>query len=156
MKKIFLLSLIFAFFAVGQCFAAGSCTISYGDMTKYTAEIIWTCTGDASDGTIPDTSSGSHSSRFREFPYAYRAWVENLSTDTDCTDNSDVYLYTTDSSGTKANDILNGQGVDQLDADTVNYIRLNQYDEIHGPVILDVNNQAEVSAVYRVTLVISK
>lgn len=155
MKKIILTAMLVSMIA-SIAFAAGDCDITFGDRTDYTAEIIWTCTGDASDGTIPDTSTEGKESLFKKYPYAFRVWIENLSTDTDVTDDSDVYLYTTDTSGTKSNDILNGQGVDQLDADTTNYIRLNQYDELHGRVILDVDNQSAVSAVYRIRLVVSK
>lgn len=155
MKK-FILTFFLIFSVISLCHAAGSCDLSYGQKTEYTAEIIWTCTGDATNGSIPDTTSGSYSSLFKKYPYAFRVWIENLSTDTDVTDNSDVYLYTTDTSKAKSSDLMNGQGVDQLDADTTNYIRLNNFDPIHGQVILDVNNQSEASAVYRIRLVVSK
>jgi hypothetical protein len=156
MKRVILTALLILALA-GTSYAAGTVTVKYGKKTKLTAELIFECTGDAADGTIPDTSSAGKTSLFNEYPYAYRVIIENLSTDTDVTANSDVYIYKTDSAGSKSTtDILGGDGVDQLDADTINDFELSEFTPLHGPVILDVDNQSAVSAGYRVILVLSK
>lgn len=134
---------------------AGTVIVSWGRRTEQTAELVFSCTGDASDGSIPDTSSGAYSSIFKKFPFPIRCIIENTTAQTDVADNSDVYIYEGEPDN-KGADILNGQGVDQLDADTRNYIRLNYSDPLMGPVTLDVDNQSEVSAEYTVTLILSK
>ncbi|MBW1941124.1 MAG: hypothetical protein JRI28_07150 [Deltaproteobacteria bacterium] len=83
--------------------------------------------------------------------YLYRVIIENKSTWGTVTDNSDVYIK--DSMTT---DLLNGQGVDQLDDDTRNYIRVNRKDPIISTLIIDVDNQAEADGVYEIKIILAR
>lgn len=136
---------------------AGTVTAEVNKISNNVRTIVLTCTGDSSDGTIPDTSTDDmvdtdgdtvHASSFIEGFFLFRVVVENDSGDTDVTDDSDVYIKHAD--GT---DMLDGDGVDQLDDDTVNYIRLYEYDPVLDAITLDVDNQATASGVYTITLV---
>ena len=83
--------------------------------------------------------------------YLYRVIVENKSTWGTVTGDSDVYIK--DSMGT---DLLNGQGVDALDDDTRNYIRVNRKDPIISTLILDVDNQAEAAGVFEIKIILAR
>ena len=133
-------------------FAAGSCVVSMGNITDLTAEVIWTCTGDSGDGTVPNTSAGQYSSWFRKYPYSLSVTIENPAAETNVTANSDIYLYDKSSGGA---DLLEGSGVDQLDDSTRNFIRLTP-NPLTKNVWLGVANQATASGKFYVTLTISK
>ena len=83
--------------------------------------------------------------------FLYRVVIENKSTWGTVTDDSDVYIK--DAMGT---DLLNGQGVDALDDDTRNYIRLCRKDPIISSLILDVDNQAEAAGEFEITLIVGR
>lgn len=152
MKKTTILTIIFLAFAV-NVYAAGSCTVKRGLQTNYTAEIVWECTGDSADGSIPNTPASSVlSGLLQKFPYTLAVTIENLSTDTSVTDNSDVYLYDKSSGGA---DLFEGDGVDQLDDDTRNFVRLTP-NPLPRNIWLGVSNQATASGEYTVTLVITR
>jgi len=119
-------------------------------------ELTFTCTGDAANGTIPD---GSNSETKVEpdilaelsGAYLYRVIITNTSAQADVTDDSDVYFKTEE--GT---DLLNGQGVDRLDKDAENYIRLTNYPVMvgdFGTCYIDVDNNSGASSVYTITLI---
>ena len=150
MKK--LLFVLFLLGWAGTCFAAGSCVVTAGNRTDMTAEIIWTCTGDSVDGSIPNTSAGSLSSLFVKYPYALALIIENLAADANVTANSDVYLYDKSANGA---DLLAGSGVDGLDDSTRNYVRLTAA-PLPQQVWLGVANQAGASGKYTVILTISR
>ena len=152
MRKLMYAVLVFFVFT-GSCFAAGECVPSYGHKTKHTAELVFTCTGDSVDGSVPNSPARGKASMFRDYPWLVRVIVENLTTQTDVTANSDVYLYNKSASGA---DLLAGDGVDQLDSDTLNYIRLSNYEPMPKQIWLGVSNQSEASGQYTVTLVLSK
>lgn len=151
MRKLLLALTIFLALA-GNVLAAGSCEVTVGYVTQKTAEIIWTCTGDAADGSIPNTSAGHISSLFVKFPYTLAVVIENLAADANVTANSDVYLYDKSSGGA---DLLEGYGVDQLDDSTRNYVRLSPA-PLPQQVWLGVANQAGASGVYTVKLILSE
>ncbi len=112
-------------------------------------EIVITCTGKVSDGSIEDVTINPSYLAERGL-YLYRVIVENVSTDADVTDNSDVYLYESEDTG-KSNDLLGGLGVNALDDNTRNRIELTEYENITGPLLLDVNSQSCVSGKYTIT-----
>jgi hypothetical protein len=149
MKLFVVLCVLLSF---GSAMAAGSCTVSAGNRTDLTAEIIWACTGDAVDGTVPNTSAGAFSSLFRTFPYTLAITVENLATEANVTDNSDIYLYDKAADGA---DLLESDGVDQLDNATRNFVRLTP-NPLPRQVWLGVANQAVASGKFYVTLTITK
>ena len=125
---------------------------SFGTATTQTMEIIspnmivikFVCVGTAVDyvTTYKDAIQGY---------YIYRIIIESLAASDAVTDNSDVYIY--DEYGT---DLLSGEGVDQLDDSTRNYIELTEYSPIIGNIKITVANQAEAAGVYTVTLVLVK
>jgi len=148
MKKRLFLVILGILFMVSNVWAAGTAPQSFSWITPNMAQLVFTCTGDAADGTIPDTDTTD--GRIYGL-YLYRVIVKNTTTQTDCTDDSDVYIL-----DEGAVDLLNGQGVDTLDKDAENYIRLYRKDPVIGPLTLDVNAQAEVSAVYTVTVILAR
>jgi hypothetical protein len=151
MKKLALIiCLLFA--SAGVSLADGSCVVSAGYWSDLTAEIVWTCTGDSSNGSIPNTSAGYFSSLFKKYPYTLSLVVESLAADANVTNDSDVYLYDKLSGGA---DILEGDGVDQLDDSTRNFIRLTP-NPVNGQVWLGVANQSGASGVYKVILTVTK
>jgi hypothetical protein len=150
MKK-YLIVLIMVLFAA-NAFAAGSCTVSKGNQTDETAEIIWECTGDSSNGSIPNTSAGKYSSLFTKYPYTLSITIESLAADANVTDDSDVYFYDKSSSGA---DLLEGDGVDQLDDSTRNFVRLTP-NPLPKQIWLGVANQSGASGIYKVILTITK
>lgn len=151
MRKL-VFAILVVFLMVGQSWAAGSCTVAMGDVTAHTAEIIWTCTGDAADGSIPNSSALQYSSWLAKFPYTLSIVIENLAADANVTNDSDVYLYDKLSGGS---DILEGDGVDQLDDSTRNFIRLTP-NPVGKQVWVGVANQSGASGKYYITLTITE
>jgi len=159
MKKFFVY-LFLALFVAVPAFAAGTVTLSSDKIHKISQDesirvVTFACVGDDSDGSIPDTtiSKANFSGLARPFHgwYLYRAIIHNSTTQTDCDNNSDVYLK---DSG--ADDYLGGQGVDQLDADTYNKITINTVEAFYDNPILDVDNQSAVEAEYSIKFVLVK
>lgn len=132
--------------------ADGSCVVSLGNKTDMTREIIWTCTGDAVNGSIPNTSAGRFASEFHKYPYTLSIVIENLASDANVTASSDVYLYDKSSGGA---DLLQGDGVDQLDDSTRNFIRLTP-NPIPAQVWLGCANQSGASGKWTATLTITQ
>jgi len=149
--KRFLILVAMVLFSV-NAWAAGSCTVTKGNHTELTAEIIWECIGDSSDGSIPNTSAVEYSSMFTKYPYTIALVVENLAASANVTTDSDVYL---DDKETGGADILEGDGVDQLDDSTRNFVRLTP-NPLPQQVWLRVANQAVASGAYTVILTITK
>lgn len=131
--------------------AAGTVTQALTKKGLFMRILVFTCTGDSSDGSISDTdTTGVITGKIEGF-YLYRIIIENTTSQTDTDDDADVYIK--DADGT---DLLNGQGVDGLDKDVTNYIRLYRKDPVLGTLTLDVDNQSQVSAVYTITLIFAK
>lgn len=160
MKKFayFPLLLVGLLFFSTQAFAAGDVNQRIYTDGSDLKRLVFTCTGDAADGTIPNTAITSLRS-IRDF-YIRRVIIENLSTETDVTDDSDVYLRLNDVNGdtdTSGADLLDGNGVDQLDADTSNFIKITDVEAITGRgATLIVSNQSAVSAVFYITIVLAR
>jgi hypothetical protein len=116
-------------------------------------EIVFVCIGGTGGetGTIPDTTTDATNTSFIVGWYPYRIVIENLAADSSVDNNADVYLK--DAWG---NDVLGGQGVDQLDDNTKNYIRLSQYDAIVGALTLSVANQTQASGKWTITVIFVK
>ena len=152
MKRILFLVLCFLFLIYTPAWSAGTVT-GQDDLIQVgpgVYQIIMQCTGDPSDGSIPDTIINPPELRKLGL-YLYRVIIDNKAVKTSVTDNSDVYIK--DSGGS---DLLSGEGVDQLDDDTRNYIQLMEYEPILGALTLDVNNQATASGEYEITLILVK
>ena len=159
MKKTFLALLLLLGFFVTDVFAvAGTVTLAQDQLFNangYTTMrvVSFVCVGDSTDGTIPDTAINADNLVLGNLAgwFLYRMVVENDAGDTGVTDDSDVYIK--DAGGS---DLLNGQGVDQLDDDTRNYIRLCRHDPVSGTLTLDVDNQDVHSGEYTITLILAK
>ena len=139
--------------------AAGSVKVRCDRLSEDMVVVTFQCTGDATNGTIPDTAlpvNDSYSNRCLEHViglYPYRVVISNTSAQTDVTDNSDVYLRYKSGSG---EDLFNGKGVDQLDKDVTNYIRLTEFDPITAAPYLDVDNNSAVSSQYDIEITFVK
>lgn len=147
MKKLILAALFLVFLA-GQSFGAGLVTQSQvvfgaNEMRAITLK----CLGDSSDGSIPDTTI----SYFPGGMFLDRIIIENFSSDTDTA--SDVDVYIKDTGGT---DLLNAEGVDELDYDTRNYVVITAKSPVVTPLTLDVDSQTAASALYTITLILTK
>jgi hypothetical protein len=140
-------------------FAAGTVTATVEKFGVNAITLIFTCTGDSVNGSVPDTLTNAVSiggtstnidSMIRDF-YLYRVVVSNSTAQTDTDDDCDVYFK-----DAYAIDFMNGQGVDQLDHDTTNYLRMNQYDPVIGTMTLSTANQGQASAVWTIKLFFAK
>ena len=147
-KRLLLIIMAAMFFITSSALAAGTVTQVLTPISKDMYKLVFTCTGDASDGSIPDTDTTD--GRIYGM-YLYRIVIVNTSSQTDTDDDADVYIL--DSNDT---DLLNAQGVDKLDKDVANYIRINRKDPVLGTLTLDVDNQSQTSAVYTITLILAK
>lgn len=148
----------YAFIMAGSAFATdGTCVVTHaftrssGPDGNEVRSLTFTVVGDVTTGAITDQTISASDFAFVRGWYAYRVVITNVAADTNVTADSDVYILHTD--GT---DLMAGQGVDQLDDSTVNYIRLTQTDPIVSPLVLDVNAQATASGQYTVTLIVVK
>lgn len=151
MNKRFLhVLMIAALLLPAVAMAAGTVTVTTGGTRFGHRWINFHCVGDASNGTVPATTLTAEQTLFLTEMglYPFRLIVTNDSGDTSVTDNSDVYLK--DAGG---QDFLNAQGVDALDDDTRNYIRLTQFDPVISPLVFTTVNQATVSGVWDVKII---
>ena len=150
MKRLLIITLITALLLPAAAMAAGTVTVDTGGDKFGHRWVKFSCVGDASNGTVPATTLTAEQTRFLTElgRYPFRLIVTNAAADTSVTDNSDIYLK--DAAG---HDYLNAQGVDALDDDTSNYIRLTQYDPIVEPLIFTTANQATASGVWTVQII---
>lgn len=56
MKKIILAVILAALLSASTAFAAGTCTVAYDDSVPMSS-VTFTCTGDAANGTFPNTTT---------------------------------------------------------------------------------------------------
>lgn len=153
MKKLGLISIILLMLMVATpSYAAEDCTVSVGNWTDLTAEIVWECTCGAADAAINNTSAGKYSSWFKKYPYTLSIVIENLAADTNVTDDSDIYLYDKSSGGA---DLLEGDGVDQLDDSSRNFVRLTP-NPLPQQVWMGMENNAVNSGEFKIVLTIAK
>jgi hypothetical protein len=123
----------------------------------YRYHLVFNCEGDSSDGSIPDTTVLQNHYNKIKGRVIYRVLVNNTTSQTDVTADSDVYIrdVSADSTDTDGgNDLLDGQGVDSLDSDTKNRVTPSTYETIDELILLDVDNQSETSAQYTIIVVI--
>lgn len=136
-------------FLASSAFGAGTVTKA---MTKFNNSmwvLEFTCIGDSSNGSIPDTVTSDLSNY--QF-YIYRVIIESKAADANVTNDSDVYIK--DAYGT---DLLSAGGVDQLDDSTINYIKLtNGGEPVVSTLTLSVSNQSSASGKYYVRVILIK
>ena len=151
MKRLFLAILLLFVFGSSTAWAVDS-VLGQNTLVKINDsmyKVVIRCKGNISNTTFIPKYNGKRADELGL--YLYRVIIENKSTWTTVTDDSDVYVY--DSGGT---DLLSGDGVDQLDDDTRNYIQLSEYEPIIGSLTLDVDNQAEAAGEFEITLILVK
>lgn len=155
MKRLLIILTMILFMPAVLWAANASVTQTINPIKTRTDDVIgieytFTCTGDDATGAISNTDFGTLLSEI-EGMYLYRMIVTNTTAQADVTDDSDIYIKTD-----LGNDLLNGQGVDQLDKDAENYVRLTYYPIITddmGTLYLDVDNNSGASSVYTITLI---
>ena len=156
MKKILTLTIITLLALSMNVFAAGECVVTSKEISGQYAdevgiELAYICTGDSVNGSIPDTSVPTDIINKIRGMYLYRLITQNTSAQADVSDNSDVYFKTE-----MGNDLLNGDGVDALDKDVENYVKLSSVEfmvDAMGTPYLDVDNNSGASCVYTITLI---
>ena len=156
MRRLFVVLLLVLVMPALLWAAGASVTQTINPIKTRTGDVVGieytlTCTGDSVTGAISDTDFTSGLQDEIEGMYLYRMIVTNTTTQADVTDDSDIYIKTD-----LGNDLLNGDGVDRLDKDAENYVRLT-YREIitddMGTLYLDVDGNSGASSVYTITLV---
>ena len=157
--KIITLSLILSLIA-SLSFADGTVTSSRVQIGRNTALIIFTCTGDASDGSIPATDFDANDMKFlRNGGYYIIDVIAFPTPDGTAPDAADVTIkvknYTT-RTGTIApavpRDILGGAGANLIHATDEQSIGASMplYEKVLGQLTFAVANQATASADYTV------
>jgi len=151
MKKIILLAVAFLFLMTTTAFGA-SVTVSSDTITAdgKMRTLVISCVGDIDNTNLTPSTSGLGMSRTLIGWYPWRIIVENLAATT-VTDNSDVYLKNTGDT-----DLLDGAGVDQLDNTTRNEVDIHSCNPIEDVPYLDVDNQAEATGAFTVTIIFVK
>jgi len=169
MKKLFLI-LLFGMGFVGNVFAAGTVVqtaamIDQGHMRT----ITFTCTGDSSDGSIPDTDLSADNAAFVKGYYFYKVEAFPTAGGT-APDAADVLIYDasglellgSEDGGTTAYDGLNLIHATLTRACMPNIylpragLHLSYFPEVTGVLTLDVDNQATNSAEYTIVLTFVK
>lgn len=157
MKKIFIASLIIAFFLPVSALAAGSCTESVKQYTGGFVAISLACTGDATNGSVPNTSlSASALALIQGTHYLFMVSAYPTSGGT-APDAADITIL----DGTY--DVLGGKGVNLIHAtarqDTYPYstfISNWRYWPITGGLTLAVANQSTASANFTIEMVFTR
>lgn len=162
MRRLLLLIVAIIFILVpGVTLAAGDVTqaltqIYSSDRHLVRRIITFSCTGDSSDGSIPNTDTSATNTALIKGWYLYKVQTDGNHAGTEPTENSDVYIK--DASGI---DLLDGNGVDMLDntAEREFHPAIDgtpALQAIDGTITLDVDNQGVNSATYTVKLIFVK
>jgi len=143
--------------ASGSAFGDGSCVESLQYLGENTIDVTFSCTGDASDGTVPDTAIAS--TTMTELRRGY--WLVEVYTwpgATAPTDASDFTLE--DNNGL---DVLGAAGTDKIDATSdLRFFPLNSasatanYPVKATSLTMKTTNQAVHSAIWSVSFVFTK
>jgi hypothetical protein len=160
MIKRTIFTIFFTLFLSATAHAAGNVITEAYDKGHNFKILVFTCIGDETDGSIPNTSVSNlvnskdeswSALKYIEGSRLRKIIIENDSSDTSVTDNADVYIL--DEGGS---DLLNGVGEDQLDDDTRNVPFLVSYEPIIGEIILQVDNQNTAGGEFTITLIFSR
>lgn len=143
--KVLFLALVLSLIVSGSVLADGTVTET---VTKYLrgdsryVEVLFTCVGDASDGTIPDTAMSFSAKGW----YLYNVEVDPGATAPDA---ADVLIK-----NAAGRDLLDGLGTNLIHATATQSLSDSMpfFELITGALTLDVDNQATVSATYTVKL----
>lgn len=160
MKRFLPILFFVSLIAISNAFAEGTVQQEVISDDPSLKRLVFNCTGDAYDGSIPNTAISPENLELIKGFYIRRVSIENTSSQTDVTDDSDVYFrlnYSDGSYNANGDDYIGGQGVDQLDQDTTNFIRITNVEAITGPgASLVVANQDTASAQWTITFILVK
>ena len=158
MKKIIvLITLALVLIIPGMVFAAGSCTQTITEHNSVQMSVTFSCTGDAADGTIPDTDTATTDANGKILNATLtQGWyLHDVKTVPGATapDAADVLIKDTDGL-----DLLDGLGTNLIHATNPQSMgdSMPFYPPVTGVLTLDVNNQDTVSATYTVELKFGK
>lgn len=144
MKKTALILLLLLL--PGLAFAAGTVAESRGFYKRGDiVEVVLLCTGDGSDGSIPDTTISEDVIGY----YLYE--VKIVPGGTGPTDNADLYIKDANSQ-----DLLQGQGVNEVDNATSSHFQPLFYSMVNSALTLDVDNNSVNSSTYTIYLFFAK
>ena len=126
---------------------AGTVTLYSDKMFGEAREVIISCVGDSSDGTLPDTDICDLSGYVYGPIVGWGFWlVETYPGTTGPTDNSDLYLKTE-----YGNDLLSGAGENSIDNAATNIIWPPiTVIPIGETLTIDVDNQAVHSGAFKI------
>lgn len=149
-----LIAILFMVSSPTFAIAAGTVTETTLFTGANTATIVFACTGDAIDGSIPDTAmSVSIINKLKENSfYLYKIRVVPGAVGYGPAEDSDLYI--TDADGT---DILGGAGVNNVDNVTTREFFPEvggsiSVQPVTGALTMGVDNQAEPAALWTITL----
>ena len=161
MKKLFALIVCVAVLIPAVSFAAGTVTITTNSVVpKYVEQIIFTCTGDASDGSIPNTSITQQNLAKIVGMYLYAITAKPTS-GTTAPDAADVFVLNQNSEDLlgSADNTTAANGANLIHATLARttlpklYLPgVNFYPMINGILTLKVSSQATALAGYSITL----
>ena len=137
-------------FMVQNAFAAGSCTQSASQVDDHTRTVTFSCTGDAANGSIPDTPTNTANTTFITGWYFYNIEVDPGATAPDA---ADVLIK-----NAAGRDLLDGLGTNRIHATATQSMSDSMpfFEAVEGALTLDVNSQATASALYTVKLIFVK
>lgn len=152
MKKLVLITLILFAWA-NICLAAGTVSGTVSDIQQGDSiAVTLSCTGDSSDGSIPDTEFGGPGTDITKNLHGYYLYeVKIVPGGTGPTDDSDLYIK--DANGI---DLLGGEGVNKVDNATNSHFQPVFFSRIDSKLTLDVDNNSEASSTYTITLIFAK
>lgn len=169
MKKLLFLILALALVFPVSVFAAGECTQAVGairnDKNQIQAKTItFTCTGDSSDGSVPNTDTSAANTKFVNGWYLYRVEAIPTTSPTIDPDEANVFVYDADGldllgsedGGTTAYAGLSLLHKELAKATLPNVylsragLHVNYFPIIDSVLTLDVDDQATASAAYEV------
>jgi len=145
MKKLFIVMMALLF--AGMAYGAGECTQDGAvQVDQSTRTLTFTCVGDSSGGSIPDTATNTANSAFIKGWRLYDVEVDPGTTQPDA---ADVLIK-----NAAGRDFLDGLGTNLIHATATQSMgdSMPFFDVIDGAITLDVDNQATGSATYTVKL----
>lgn len=163
MKRLFALIVCLAILIPSVVFAAGTVTVTRKAIVpQYIEQVIFTCVGDASNGSIPNTAITQEILRYINGMYLYCVTADPGATQPDAADVFILNARSEDLLGSADNSTA-GNGANLLHATLTRttlpklYLPgVNFYPVVDGLLTLQVSNQGTVDATYVITLTFVK
>ncbi len=166
-KLVCFATMLICLLIAGQAFAAGSVDVNGVKVGRDNIHIVFACTGDASDGSVPDTAIPSTWLEVLRKNNYYLVDVKTLTTaggtdpetaDVQVLESSLAISETVDIAPSTPRDVLLGAGANLIHPTEARAIgpAMPIYEPVSGSLSLRVVGQATASANYTVILVFSK